>query len=191
MIVELIAVCLLAKLKRFRLRYLFATWTFYPILAMQVIAVVFQASIFFRDYQFVPLIPYLEPAIMVSFLFAVVLFQLYRPAMVGSALVVAGTLLNRLVMAQNGGHMPVFPTLSYWTGYVTPAMFTTVQSVHVLGDANTKLMFLADVVDYGYSILSVGDVFIHLYVCVLLYALIKAVNLRFGTRTAEQHLKEE
>lgn len=180
MIVEIMIVCLFAKLKRLRLGYLVYTWTFYPVLLAQLLAVACQASLFFGVTTLVPLVPYLEPAIILSFLFAMFTFQLFRPATVGAGCIVAGTALNRLVIAQNGGHMPVFPSLSYLTGYVTPASFGTLDTLHVLGGAQTKLPFLADVIDYGYSILSVGDVLIHLYVCLMLYALIQAVNRRYA-----------
>ncbi|MDD3214745.1 MAG: DUF5317 family protein [Eubacteriales bacterium] len=181
MVLEIIVVCILAKLKRYKLKYLFRTWTFYPVLLAQCVLVVFQISIFKRNYVFVPLVPYTEPAVILSFLFAIFAFQLYKPAILGASSIVAGTLLNKLVIAQNGGHMPVYPTLSYWTGYVSKEMIQTADQLHVLGGADTHLKFLTDYIDYGYCILSIGDVLIHLFVCIILYTLIKAVNLRYGT----------
>ena len=76
--------------------------------------------------------------------------------------------------------MPVYPTLSYLTGYVTPESFGSIDSLHILGNAETKLKVLTDYIDYGYSILSIGDVIIHLFVCFMLFYLIKAVNIRYG-----------
>ena len=63
---------------------------------------------------------------------------------------------------------------------MTPQMFGAADALHVLGNAETKVKFLTDYIDYGYSILSVGDVFIHLFFCIMLYSLIKAVNIHFG-----------
>ena len=180
MIVEIIAVCLIALLKRFRPRYLLHTWTFYPILLVQLCLVVFQASIFFRYYGFTPMVRYVEPAVILSFLPALLVFGLYKPAMIGGACIVAGTLLNKLVIAQNGGHMPVYPTLSYLTGYVTPESVTRLSGLHLVEAGGAKLVFLSDIIDYGYCILSIGDVFIHLFACIMLYSLIKAVNRRYG-----------
>ena len=185
MVIEIIIVCLLAKLKRFKLRYLFRTWTFYPILLAQAVLVVFQASIFFRWYVFVRFVPYTEMAVILSFLCAMFAFQLYKPAMLGSASIVAGTLLNKVAIAQNAGKMPVYPTLSYLTGYVTPDMLASLDSLHTMGGADTKVKFLTDFIDYGYSILSPGDVFIHLFACIMLYALIRAVNERYGMRASQ------
>ena len=180
MIVEILFVLVFARLKGHRVRTLFHTWTFYPVLAVQLMLVVFQASLFFQYYGFVPMVPYVEMAVILSFVPAMFTFSLYRPAVLGAGSVVLGTWLNRLVIAQNGGKMPVYPTLSYWTGYTTPAMFGTVDSLHVLGDASTKLKFLTDYIDYGYSILSLGDVLIHLFACFMLYALIRAASMRYA-----------
>lgn len=182
MIIEIIIVCLLAKLKRFQLHYLFRAWTFYPILLMQCVLVVFQASLFFRQYMFVRFVPYTEMAVIFSFIFALFAFKLYTPAILGSISIGVGTLLNKLVIAQNAGKMPVYPTLSYLTGYVTPEMLTSLDSLHSLGNPETKLKFLSDYIDYGYCILSPGDVFIHLFACIMLFELIKAVNARYGNQ---------
>lgn len=178
MIVEMILVCLLAKLRRYKLRYLFNTWSFYPVLLTQCVLVVFQFSLFFGTYYFLPLVPVAEPMIILSFLFPIFAFALYKPAVFGAVGVGLGTVLNRFVIAQNGGKMPVYPSLSYLTGYVTPGSFAQIDQLHVLGNAATKFKFLTDYIDYGYCILSPGDVLIHLYACIMLYALIRAVNLR-------------
>jgi hypothetical protein len=184
-IVELLAVFLVAKWKGYRLSYLFRTWTFYPILLVQCILVIFQASIFMRQYVFIQFVPYTMPAIILSFLFAILAFKLHKPALYGITSILTGTVLNKIVITQNGGKMPVYPTLSYLTGYVTPEMLNTTDSLHIMGGAQTHLKFLTDYIDYGYCILSLGDVMIHLFVCIILYALIKAVNLRYGEKPAK------
>ena len=191
MIVEIIVVCLLAKRKGLKLRFLFRTWTFYPILLAQCVLVVFQASIFFRQYVFVRFVPYVETGVIFSFLFAMFAFQLYKPAMVGAASIVAGTVLNKIAIAANGGKMPVYPTLSYLTGYVTPDMLAAVDGLHSAGGPDTKLKFLTDYIDYGYSILSVGDVMIHLYACIMFYYLIKAVSQKYGAGPQNGPLENE
>jgi hypothetical protein len=185
MIIEIIAVCLLVSLKKFRLHPLLRTWTFYPVLAVQLALVLFQGSLFFHYYGFTPLVSYVEPAVILSFIPALLVFNLYKPAFAGGLCILAGTALNKLVIAQNGGHMPVYPTLSYLTGYVKPETFGTLDTLHVLGGEGIRLAFLSDVVDFGYSILSVGDVLIHLYACIMLYALIKAANQRFSAKVTQ------
>lgn len=180
LVVEILLVCLLAKIKHYKLKYLFYSWTFYPVFIVQCILVIFQFSLFFNTYFFVKFVPISEPAMILSFVFALFAYRLYKPAIVGSASVFFGTILNKFVIAQNFGKMPVFPSLSYKTGYLSPDMFGSTDSVHVLGNADTKFIFLTDYIDYGYSILSPGDVFIHLFVCIMLYFMIAAVNDRYG-----------
>ena len=180
MIVEILFVCLLAKLKRYKIKYLFYSWTFYPVLAVQLLLVLFQFSLFFKTPYFIKFVPFTEPAMILSFMFALFKYRLYKPALLGSSSAVLGTVLNKFVMAQNGGLMPVYPSLSYLTGYVTPELFGSMDSVHVLGDTATKFKVLTDYIDYGYSILSPGDLLIHLFACFMLYGMITAVNRAHG-----------
>lgn len=181
MLVEIFAVCLLALAMHLRLKYVFCSWTVYPVLLAQALLIFFQASVFWGTYYFVRFAPAIDAAIILSFLFSIFVFRLYRPAIIGSCSIAIGTILNEFVIAQNGGKMPVFPTLSYLTGYVTPQAFGTADSLHVLGGAATKFKILTDYIDYGYSILSPGDVFIHLFTCIMLYYTIKAANMRYGS----------
>ena len=90
-------------------------------------------------------------------------FQLYKPALIGSGSIVFGTLLNNFVISQNNGKMPAFPSLSYLTGYIKPHTFQAVNDIHVLGSGATHWKFLTDYIDFGYSILSPGDLFIHFF----------------------------
>lgn len=183
MIVEFLLVGILAKIKRYQLKYLFYSWTFYVILLIQCILIYFQFAVFFDVFYFIKFASLIEPAIILSFIFAIIEFKLYKPAIVGSVCVVVGSLLNKIVISQNGGKMPVFPSLSYITGYVNPDTVGALDELHVLGDSQTKLKFLTDYIDFGYSILSLGDIFIHLFVCIMFYYLIKAVNEKYSNKT--------
>ncbi|MGI5971868.1 MAG: DUF5317 family protein [Oscillospiraceae bacterium] len=183
MIVEILLVSLLAKLKRYKLKYLFYTWTFYPVLAIQLMLLIFQFSVFFGTDFFIRFVPISEPAVILSFVFAIFALRLYKPAVVGSVLVLAGTVLNKIVMASNGGKMPVFPSLSYLTGYIKPDIAGPMDSVHILGSSAVNYKFLADYIDFGYCILSPGDVLIHLFACIMLYFMIAAVNNRYNKQS--------
>ena len=181
MIITICAVCLLARMKNYKLKHVFNSWTFYPVLITQFILIFFQLSVFFGTYYFVQFAGVLERAIIISFFFSIFAYQLYKPAIIGSVSIVFGTILNEFVIAQNGGRMPVFPSLSYLTGYVTPEAFGTADTLHILGSEATKFKFLTDYIDVGYSILSVGDVLIHLFTFLMLYATIRASNIRYGS----------
>ena len=189
MVIMICAVVLLAKWKHYQIKPVFRSWSVYPILLMQIILVVFQFSVFFDTYYFVRFAPILDPGIIASFVFSIFVYKLYKPAVIGSSSVVLGTLLNNFVMAQNGGKMPVFPTLSYFTGYVTPDVFASVEGRHILGSEATRFAFLSDYIDVGYSILSIGDVLIHLFSFILLYATIKAANQRYAAANERQSIK--
>ena len=107
-------------------------------------------------------------------------YRLYWPGIAGSVLVLVGTGLNRFVIWQNGGKMPVFPSLSYWTGYARPEAFQGISPLHVLGDDTTKFWFLTDFIDVGYSILSVGDILIRGYAFLILFFTIRELNRRMN-----------
>ncbi len=180
MLIEIIAVIIYGKIKGFKLKYLFKTWTFYPILIAESALIFLQITIFTGNYYFVQYTEMVRIFHTFSYLFAMIAFSLYKPALIGSGLMMIGTFLNQFVMAQNGGKMPVYPTLSYLTGYVKADTFKLVNDIHVLGDINTKWKILTDYIDVGYCILSPGDVLIHFFTILMLYNLIKAVNLKYN-----------
>lgn len=176
MIETLLPVILLGKMKRLKMRYLFTTWSFYPILIAQCLLLALQICVFNNIYSLVYLAPVVKTSLMLVFLFPMFVFKLYKPALVGAGFVVSGTMLNQFAMAQNGGKMPVFPSFSYLTGYVKPYTFQSVRDIHILGNSFTHFKFLTDYIDVGYSILSPGDLLIHFFVFLMFYYMIKAVN---------------
>lgn len=181
----LIFVIILSKIRHYRFKPLFFSWVFYPVLIIQIIVIVMQFSPFWGTYDLLRFAPYIQKAVLVSFLFPIFTYKLYKPAIVGSGLVIIGTMLNKFAIAQNGGHMPVFPSLSYLTGYTTPAVFGVADSLHVLGSDATRYKFLTDYIDTGYSILSVGDLLIHFFSFLMIYYMVKAVNNRIGVNNGK------
>lgn len=177
MLITVFAAMLLAKIKGYKLKPLFSSRTIYPLLIAQMILVFFQFSIFLNTFYFIRFAAAIQSAIILSFLFPAVVYRLYQPAVAGAVCVLAGSLLNRFVIAQNGGKMPVFPSLSYLTGYISPEFFGAADTLHVLGGEATRFWFLSDYIDVGYSILSPGDLLIHFFTLLMLYYTIKAANL--------------
>ena len=180
MIEIVLLAALFGKIKHYKMRYLFRAWSFYPVLVTQIVLVLLQLSVFLGYYGFVQYASWIKTATILSFIFPLLSFRLYRPAFIGSGSIVLGTLLNRLTIAQNNGKMPVFPSLSYWTGYVKPGTFDAIRDIHVLGTMDTHLKFLTDYIDFGYSILSPGDLLIHFFPLLMLYSLMKQVNLQYN-----------
>jgi len=177
----LLIAAIISKIKHYRIRYLFSEWSFYPELIVQVILIFFQVSIFCDTYYFVRYSLIIQRAVLVAYLFPLFALKLYKPAMIGSVSVVVGTILNNFVISQNGGKMPVYPTLSYLTGYVKFYSFDVADSLHVLGNEMTRFKFLTDYIDLGYAILSIGDLFIHFFSIIMLYNMVKAANERHAS----------
>ncbi len=138
-------------------------------------------SLFFHTYNFIQFVPITEPAVILSFGFAMFAYRLYKPAMFGSLRLLPEP-SEQIVIIQNGGKMPVFRACPTCPVYVTTEMFGTVDSLANLGDADTKFKILTDYIDFGYSILSPGDVLIHLFACIMLYFMIVAVNDKSGLK---------
>lgn len=169
-----------SKYKKYKLKPLFKVKEIYYILAVEVIYSVLQMILFVGDYRVIQYASILKSIYLCTYLGLILKYQLYREAIMGSGLMLLGGMCNQLAMAANGGRMPVFPTLSYLTNYAKPEAFITAHQVandfHVLGDETTHLKILTDIIDIGYSILSVGDVLIRGFVVLILYGAIKKAN---------------
>ncbi len=179
MIETVLAALIAAKIRHYKLKYLFMSWTFYPIIALEIILFFFQTNTFLSNYFYVIHFDrYFKTIYILAYLVPILYFKLYKQSLIGSASVLVGTLLNRFVMAQNGGKMPVFPTLSYLTGYLKPYTFDQVNDYHVFGDASSRFKILCDYIDVGYNVMSPGDLFIHFFVFIIIYSAIKELNLK-------------
>lgn len=176
MIETILLALLAAKIKGYKLKPLFKSWEIYIVFAFLVIYVFLNMGVFFGYYGFIKYARPLESLYICSFLILIVKYRQYVSAITGSAAIIAGSVLNRVAIGANSGKMPVFPTLSYLTGYVKPGMFAKVNDIHVLGNAATKLKFLTDTIDLGYSILSIGDVLIRIFTFIIIFNTIRSIN---------------
>ena len=78
--------------------------------------------------------------------------------------------MNRFVISANDGHMPVYPTLSRLTGYYRDGVLgetADIDGLHILMTSSTKLNWLADYIDLGFSVLSPGDLLIHAFLVIV------------------------
>ncbi|MDD4474980.1 MAG: DUF5317 family protein [Eubacteriales bacterium] len=168
---------LFAKIKKYKISYLFLSWTFYPIIAFTILTLLLQLSVFFNYYYFVQFASYFKTAYLFTFLIPIFYYKQYKTGLIGSASIIVGTLLNKFVMAQNNGKMPVYPSLSYLTGYFKPnAIIQANDNIHIMGNASTPWKVLTDYIDVGLSILSIGDLFIHFFPFLVIYQTIKVLN---------------
>ncbi|MEG2290970.1 MAG: DUF5317 family protein [Clostridium sp.] len=172
----IIIALIFAKIKGYKIKPLFETWAIYPIIFLELICIVAQIAIFTESYEVIKYAGILKTVYLCSYLPLVFKYEQYITAIIGSLVMIIGGMLNNIAMAMNNGMMPVFPKLSYITGYLTVESFSKVNDIHVLGNSETKLKFLTDIFDTGYSILSLGDIFIRFYVFIIIYKSIKYIN---------------
>jgi len=161
---------IVAKLKGYNIKLIFKSWGIYPIIIFELFYVFMQISVFLGNYDFIIYSGIYKKLYLYSFIFLIIKNKQYISAIIGSVCIFIGTILN------NNGTMPVFPTLSYYTGYATKEAFDKIKDIHVLGNEATKLKFLTDIFDVGYSIISIGDIFIRLFAFLIIYSSIKYVN---------------
>lgn len=167
-----------AKIKGYRIQPVYRAYALYPFAVIELLYWILQIMIFSGNYTFVSYGPYIKSAFLFALIIPMMVYKLYKPGLVGAACMLTGTMLNRFVMQQNGGKMPVFPTLSKLTGYYSDMGIPPTDSIHVLGDQTTKFKWLTDYIDVGYSILSPGDVLIHAFAFIVVYYSIKEINRR-------------
>lgn len=178
MIFQVLLAVLVARLKGYPVGKTLAHYAFYPFYAVELLYILFQVNIFLSNFSFIAFAPYLKSASLYALLLPIFLFKLYKPALAGSGCIVAGTLLNNWVISANGGRMPVYPTLSYLTGYFSKAALEN-DTRHVLGSSATKLKILTDYIDVGFSVLSIGDVLIHVFVFIIFFFSMKSFSMKF------------
>ncbi|WP_097026931.1 DUF5317 family protein [Clostridium peptidivorans] len=175
--IEVILIALLiAKIKGYNLKPFFKSWAMYPIFIYEVIYIFLQTTIFLGDYRFVEYASIIKSIYLYLYLIPIIKYKKYYSAIIGSIFIFIGSTLNNVAIKVNNGSMPVFPTLSYWTGYVKEDSFIKINDMHVLGNSGTKLKFLTDIIDIGYSILSIGDIFIRCFAFIVIFNVIKEVN---------------
>ncbi len=183
MILTIIAAMAMAKIKHFKIKYLFLSWTFYPILILEGIITFFQIYVFLGDYTYTQYAHTFKIIYQFAYLIPVFVFGLYKPAFIGSCSIFLGTLMNKFVIAQNNGKMPVYPSLSYLTGYMKPDTFQQAQDgIHILGNTQVHWKFLSDYIDVGFTILSPGDILIYFFSFLIIYETIKTLNLRHASK---------
>jgi len=177
MIETILIAMIIAKIKGYNLKPLFKERVIYPILGYELLYIILNVMFFFGDYRFIKYSSMLKSFYLYLYLFLIIKYKKYYSAIIGSVFIFIGSILNNIAIKANGGNMPVFPKLSYWTGYVKEDSFMRINDIHVLGNSQTNLKFLTDIIDTGYSILSIGDVFIRGFVFIIIFNVIKYLNI--------------
>lgn len=167
---------LLAKIKGYKIIPLFKSWTIYPLVGFEIITLIGQAAAFFGKYEFIIAIGALTNIYLFTYLILVLKYELYINSIIGSFFVILGGALNDIAIKANDGFMPVYQSLSYLTGRATLENFQSIDNIHILGNSQTKYKILTDFIDLGYTILSLGDIFMRIFVFIVIYYSIKKIN---------------
>lgn len=174
MIETILIAVIAARLRGYKIKPILSSWHIYPTIFMVALYCVLNFGIFFRNYNFVQYSGLIEFIYMCTFFILIFKYKQYTSAIIGCVCVVIGTVLNKIAIYANGGKMPVFPTLSYITGYINSESFGRINDIHILGNYAVKLKILTDFIDLGYSVLSIGDVFIRMFTFLIIYNCIKS-----------------
>lgn len=184
MIETILLAMLVAKIKGYKLKPFFKSLSAYPVIIFSFIYIFIGISIFYGNYSFIKYEVWLEKIYILMFIPLIFKYKLYISSIIGSLFIFIGTYLNNIAINANNGKMPVFPTLSYITGYVKPDSFSKIKDIHILGDNSTKLKLLTDYIDLGYSILSIGDIFIRFFTFIVIFDFIKYININLKEKTS-------
>jgi len=146
---------------------------------MAILYIYLESTIWQGNYSLIKYSNVFKTAYLSCFLVLAVYYDQMKVFFQGIGFVVLGTVLNTITIKANSGKMPVYPTLTYFTGYVKPAMFintTKYGDFHILGDAYSKMIPFCDIWDVGYMCFSIGDIFCRLFAFLIIYYSIKASN---------------
>lgn len=165
-----------AKIKKYNIKPLFKTWHIYPVIGFEILILIGQVSAYFDYYEIVNLFGNALNLYLVCYLFAILRYELYKEAIIGSVFVVLGGLLNDIAIKANDGVMPVFESLSAALGTSKYETYNMVGNIHVIGNIEAKFKFLTDYIDLGYNVLSIGDIFIRVFVFITIYYAVKKIN---------------
>lgn len=178
MLETIILSLLWAKIKKYDIKPLFKTWAIYPVIGFEIITVIGQFFAYYGDYKILEIFGSATTVYLLLYWGLIFKYKLYVQAIIGSAFMVFGGILNDIAIKANGGFMPVFQSLSYHVRRTTLENYHRVNDIHILGSMNSNIKFLTDYIDLGYTILSVGDVCIRVFIFLIIYYSIKKINLQ-------------
>ena len=174
MFIYILLAAVVARIKGYSLKPVLRDYSLYPLFLAEAIYLFLQISLFMGNYDYIQYAGVFKSIYLYTLIVPIVVHKLYKTGIYGSIILTIGSLLNKFVMSQNGGKMPVYATLSKYTGYFDESVLGTADQIHILGNEATKFKILTDYIDVGYSILSIGDVLIHAFIFLVVYATIKA-----------------
>ncbi len=176
MLIFILIPLVIARIKGYQIWSVFRVVDLYPFFIACFVHGFFVVSAWLGNHSFVQYAAALQYVLILSLIVPIIRRQIFTPTMVGVGLTLVGTVMNRIVISANDGKMPVYPTVSKWIGYYKDGQLDgSIDELHVLADGSSRLMFLADYIDFGVCVLSPGDVLIHAFASIVIYYTIKQV----------------
>lgn len=169
---------IIAKIKGFRIKPLFRTWYVYPFFAAACVSVVLQILLVTGHTAVIEYGKYAGIIVIASFLPVIIAYRkAFTPPgiIVGILFAILGALLNNIVIRANSGKMPVFPSVSGLFGADISSLMGY-KNLHVMGNSSTRLKLLSDIIDTGYVVYSIGDIFMFVLPAVVVYSAIRYSN---------------
>ncbi len=176
MIETIVLAIIIAKIKGYNVKKILKCYSLYPVIIFEIIHIILQFQIVNGYYSNISLARSYKTIYMYLFLIPIFKYKQYLQGFIGSLFIFLGTFLNNLVIHFNNGRMPVFPSISYYTGYVSLDSLAAFNNVYFLGDSTAKFKLLSDWIDVGYSVLSIGDILIRIFVFIIVFNTIKEIN---------------
>jgi len=181
--------------KQYNINLIFKNWSFYPPIILLVLYLILEVMMLNNIIWFLEYSTIIKQLTLLSFLGLVIEYNLYdsyfekykenglkafltSPFIFAMISLCIGLILNYIAVFSNNGHMPLFISFSYATGYADIQELTK-DTFYILGDHTSKMIFLCDTIDlFGFSNLSIGDLFVILCMTTILYCSVKQTNIK-------------
>ncbi len=187
MIEFIIGAFIYAKLKhKYKLLPVLKHWTMWLPLGFMFFYIFLEITTWMRWYYFIPYAQIIKTATLLSYIPLTVKYKLYEnqegklfpsPIIVAGFCLWLGSQLNKLALHFNGGYMPTFIDLSFWTGYVKKDLIGSIDGLHILGNPYSGAIPLCNIFDWGWTCVSIGDILIRFYAFIIIYYSIKYINI--------------
>lgn len=184
---------LYAKLKnKYKLKYIFKSWSIYPPLLFALFYIFLEYTMYIQWYYFIPYAQMIKTSTLLSYVPLIVAYKLYEnndpkyinndflsvatsPMVKSGICLLIGSICNRIALFFNNNYMPTYPSISYWTKYIKPDQLF-IDGIHIIGNPYSAAIPICNVLDIGFTVVSLGDLIIRFYVFLIVYHAIKNSN---------------
>ena len=176
--------------QQYSIKYILYHWSIVPPLLFVLFYLYLEYTMFIQNYFFLPYSHIIKIATLLSFFPLIIKYKLFEnpkyinneylnlitsPMMKSGLCLIIGSLLNKIATHFNSGYMPTYPSVTYWTKYIKPGS-SFIDGIHIIGTPYSKLIVFCNIFDWGFTVVSIGDLIIRFYVFLILFNAIKKSN---------------